>query len=67
MQASKAWYTKIGTFLHTLGLTWNEFDHNLYFSMEGGHYVVFILYVDNLFLIRDDTKRLDILEEELTK
>ncbi len=67
MQASKAWYTKINTFLCTLSLTWNEYDHNLYFSMEGGHYVIFILYVDNLFLFRNDTKRFDIFQEKLTK
>jgi len=35
--------------------------------MEGGHYVILILYVDDLFLIGDDTKRPNILEEELTK
>jgi hypothetical protein len=35
--------------------------------MEGVHYVIFILYVDDLFLIGDVTKRLNILEEELTK
>ncbi len=37
------------------------------FSMEGGHYVIIILYVDDLFLIGDVTKWLNILEEELTK
>jgi hypothetical protein len=35
--------------------------------MEGGHYVILIFYIDDLFLIGDDTKRLNILEEELTK
>jgi hypothetical protein len=35
--------------------------------MEGRHYVILIFYVDDLFLIGDDTKRLNILEEELTK
>ncbi len=29
--------------------------------------MIFILYVDDLFLIGDVTKRLNILEEELTK
>lgn len=35
--------------------------------MEGGHYVILILYADDLFQIGDDTKRLNILEKELTK
>jgi len=29
--------------------------------------VIFIFYIDDLFLIGDDTKRLNILEKELTK
>jgi hypothetical protein len=66
-QTSKAWYAKIDIFLCIFCLTQNEFDHSLYFLMEGGHYVILIFYVDDLFLIGDDTKRLNILEEELTK
>ncbi len=66
-QTSRAWYAKIDIFFYTLGLTQNESDHNLYFSMEGGHYVILILYVGDLFLIGDDTKRFNILEGELTK
>jgi hypothetical protein len=66
-QTLRAWYAKIDTFKCTLGLTENESDHNLYFLVEGGHYVILILYADDLFPIGNDTKRLNILEKKLTK
>jgi hypothetical protein len=35
--------------------------------MDGGWYVILILYVDDMFLIDDNTNRLEIFEKELTK
>jgi len=66
-QMRTVWYTKIEVFLLIIGLTQNESNHNLYFSLEGDWYVILILYVDDLFLIHDNTNRLEILEKELTK
>jgi hypothetical protein len=57
-QMLRVWYTKIDVFLLIIGLAQNQFDHNLYFSMEGDWYVILILYVDDLFLIEHDTNRL---------
>jgi hypothetical protein len=66
-QMSRVWYTKIDVFLFIIGLTKSESDHNLYFSMEGDWYVILILYDDDLFLNKDNTNKLEILEKELTK
>jgi hypothetical protein len=57
-QMSRVWYTKIDVFLLIIGLARNQFDHNLYFSMEGDWYVILILDVDDLFSIEDNTNRL---------
>jgi hypothetical protein len=35
--------------------------------MEGDWYMILILYVDDLFLIGDNTNRLEIFEKEFTK
>ena len=41
-------------FLMRLGFTKSKEDPNLYFKVEGGRPVILKLYVDDLFLIRED-------------
>jgi hypothetical protein len=43
-------------FLEGFGLISNESNHNLYFLIQGGQYVVLILYVDDLLVIGDNTR-----------
>ena len=50
-QAPRAWYSTIDSDLQRLGFTKSDADSNLYFKVVGNHPLIFLLYVDELFLI----------------
>ena len=47
-------YNKMDKFLTSLGCTKSKVDSNLYYKVEGGRLVILLLYVDDLFLTRED-------------
>ena len=49
-QTPKTWYSRMGSFLMSLGFTNSITDSNLYFKVEGGRPVILLLYVGELFL-----------------
>ncbi len=49
----QAWYTKIDHFLRQHGLM-SEVDHNLYYKNSNIGVMIFVLYVDDLFLTGSD-------------
>jgi hypothetical protein len=57
-----AWSKHQGFGTQRLTISWmlwfntSKLDHNLYFLVQGGKYVVLILYIDDLFLIGDNTR-----------
>jgi hypothetical protein len=53
-QAPKVWYDKIDGFLKIPGFQKSDVDANLYFKVIGDQPVILILYVDDLFLTRDE-------------
>jgi hypothetical protein len=53
-QAPKAWYARIDGYLMSLIFTKSEADPNLYYKVEDGFPLILVLYVDDLFLIRDN-------------
>ena len=58
----RTWYGRIDGFLSSLGFTKSKVDSNLYYKVEDGNPVMFLLYVDDLFVIGmdgliTDTKR----------
>jgi hypothetical protein len=53
-QAPRAWYGRIDSFLTSLGSTKSKFDSNLYFKVMNDESVIFLLYVDDLFLTREE-------------
>jgi hypothetical protein len=44
----------IDGFLKSLGFQKSDVDTNLYFKVRGNHPVILIMYVDDLFLTRDE-------------
>lgn len=42
-QASRAWYTRIDSYLRGLGFTKSEVDANLYYVMVGGLPLILVL------------------------
>jgi hypothetical protein len=53
-QAPRAWYGRIDSFLTSLGSTKSKFDSNLYFKVMNGEPVILLVYVDDLFLTREE-------------
>jgi hypothetical protein len=49
-QAPRAWYGRIESFLMSLGFTKSKDDSNPYFKVMNDETIIFLLYVDDLFL-----------------
>ena len=49
-QAPRAWYSRIDSYLLSMGFQKSEADLNLYFIMVGDDPLVLLLYVDDLFI-----------------
>jgi hypothetical protein len=54
-QDPRAWYGRIDSFPTSLGFTKSKFDHNLYFKVMNDESIIFLLYVDELFLTGEET------------
>jgi hypothetical protein len=53
-QAPRAWYGHIDSFLMRLGFTKSKEDSNLYFKIMNNEPIILLLYVDDLFLTREE-------------
>jgi hypothetical protein len=53
-KAPRAWYGRIDSFLTSLGFTKSKADSNLYFKVMNNELVILLLYVDDLFLTREE-------------
>jgi hypothetical protein len=70
MQAPKAWYGRIDSFMTILGFTKSGADPNLYFKFVDDGLVIPLLYVDDMFLtgvenLISECKRKLVLEFEM--
>ena len=66
-QAGRAWYKKIDTALHDLGLKPTMCDNCVYVLREASTTVYVLLYVDDLLLASDDLSRLQSIKNELSQ
>jgi hypothetical protein len=53
-QSLRDWYGQIDNFLMSLGFTKSKADSNLYFKVMNDELVILLLYVDDLFLTREE-------------
>ena len=44
------WYSRIDNYLQSLGFTKSDADPNLYYKVDGDSPLIFVLYVDDIFL-----------------
>jgi hypothetical protein len=58
-QAPRAYYGRIDSFLTILGFTKSKVDSNLYFKVMNDEPVMLLLYVDDLFLTREENIIID--------
>jgi hypothetical protein len=66
-QAHRAWYGRIDSFLTSLGFTKSKVDYNFYFKVMNDESVIFVLYVDDLFLTREGKLIIDCKKKLATK
>ena len=64
------WYSRINSFLTSLGFTKSKANSNLYYKFEEGNPMILLLYVDYLFVVCDNgfssnTKRKLVVEFEM--
>jgi hypothetical protein len=55
-QEPHGWYDKMDGFLMSLGFNKSTTDPNLYYHIDGNEYLIFVLYVDDVFIT--DSERL---------
>ena len=55
-QAPRAWYSRIDSYLQSLGFTKSDVDTNLYFKVVENHPLILVLYVDDFFLTSADIR-----------
>jgi len=53
-KALRAWYGRIDSFLQSLGFSKSIADPNIYIKIVKNHLVILVLYVDGLFLTREE-------------
>ena len=65
MQAPRAWYAKMDSFLLDIGFSRCHSDPNFYTKKVGNHLIILVLYVDDLVLTRSDPKLLTHVKSSL--
>jgi hypothetical protein len=58
-QDPRAWYGRIDSFLTSLGFTKSKEDSNIYFKVMYDEPIILLLYVDDLFLTREENLIID--------
>ena len=64
MQAPRAWYGRIDSFLMSMGFSKSKVDPNLYYKVVEEEPVILLLYVDDLFLTWNEKQIMKKLAEE---
>ena len=62
-QAPRAWYARIDIYLQKLGFLKSDADSNLYFKVVENQPLVLFLYMDDLFLTREEILVVECLRE----
>lgn len=55
-QSPKVWYERIDCILKDINMSKSNFDANLYYIHKDGNTIILMLYIDDLFINRSDTK-----------
>jgi transposase InsO family protein len=65
-QAGRAWYTKIDATLMGMGFKRSEADHCIYSYQYNNTLIWAALYVDDLLIVANDTKQLELFKQQLS-
>jgi hypothetical protein len=65
-QAPRQWYLKFDRFMTEQGYSRCHSDHNVYFKrLENGSHVIFLLYVDDMFVAGSNMQNINVLKKKL--
>ena len=65
-QAPRAWYGRIDSFLTSMGFTKSKVDPNIYMKIMDDKPIIILLYVDDLFLTRNE-KQIKVFKKKLVE
>jgi hypothetical protein len=54
-KAPRAWYARIDNYLIRLGFSKTHADPNIYYKVMNNAHVILLLYVNDLFLTREES------------
>ncbi|GJU48848.1 putative RNA-directed DNA polymerase [Tanacetum coccineum] len=66
-QGSRNWYHKFTKFLLSLHFKQSKADHSLFTYQVGGVYVAILIYVDDVIIVENNTKKIQQTKKELDK
>ncbi|CAA0817787.1 cysteine-rich RLK (RECEPTOR-like protein kinase) 8, partial [Striga hermonthica] len=66
-QASRAWFDKLGSCLHSLGFKRSQADNSLYYRHSNGNCTLVLVYVDDMVITGSNTSEITKLIDQLGK
>ena len=64
--APRKWYLKFDRFMTEQGYSRCHYDHCVYFKrLENGRYIIFLLYVDDIFVAGSNMQDRNVLKKKL--
>nr|GEW60625.1 retrovirus-related Pol polyprotein from transposon TNT 1-94 [Tanacetum cinerariifolium] len=64
-QASKNWYKNLTSFLLSLNFEQSKTDYSLFTYQKVGVYVAILIYVDDVIIVRDNSKKIQQIKQQL--
>ena len=65
-QSPRMWYQNFDAYMLGLGLKRSKEDHCVYFKLIGDHLIYFVLYVDDMFFIRNNKEIIQDVKTQLS-
>eukprot|EP01018_Ginkgo_biloba_P031655 Gb_34893 [translate_table: standard] len=65
-QSPRMWYQKFDTHMLGLGFIHNKVDHCIYFKQVRDHFVILLLYVDDILLIGNNKEMIKGVKSQLS-
>ena len=66
-QASRQWYLKFDEIISSMGFVENKVDQCIYLKVSGSHFIILVLYVDDILLASSDINLLHETKSMLSK
>ena len=66
-QVSRQWYLKFDEIIFSMDFVENRVDHCIYLTINGSHFIIHVLFVDDILLASNDINLLHEIKSMLSK